>query len=335
MPEPAIGAQTLLGLGNESTWGTAVARTKWLEHEGISGGAVWPSIPHPAFRGLSQRRHDRGLSLVEAEVKIPAIYEGMEFLWYHLFGKAPTISTPGGGTLARQHIYTFDDAAALPAGLTLETAYRNNAAVEEYLWEGCKVAGLTVDCNLDRTLDTTWKIRGRREQPGSFTTPTHPAELPIYWSHAVVKKGGAAFDARSVSFTVDPGLSAEERRAIGSLFPKEFIRNKKRVLTGKITLDFEDPATLRNLFIGTGVSPASTAFALTLHATHPDANSIETGQAYQWQWDFPACYVESSSLPVSDVGIVMNEIEFFAEYNDGGAAEAATLTTRNKVTAVP
>lgn len=122
---------------------------------------------------------------------------------------------------------------------------------------------------------------------------------------------------------------------MGSLFPKEFIRVNKRAITGKITLDFEDATTLRNALVGTGVTPAEATFKLNFVATHPNANSIETGQAYLWNLELPVCYVETSGLPVSDVGIVMNEIEFFAEYDDSGAAEIAKLTTRNKVTAVP
>jgi hypothetical protein len=313
-------------------WGTAVARNKWLEHAGISGGGKWPSIPHPAFRAFSSRRHDRGLHMVELEIKTPGIYEGQEFLHYHLFGKAPVITLPGP---AKQHVYTFDDATVLPAGLTIEVAHRNNAAVEEYLYEGCKVAGVTVECNLDRTLDLAWKLYGRREQPGTYTTPTYPAENPIYWSHMQVQKGGVAFDVRSATVNIDTGLSKDERRAIGSLFPKEFIRIAKRTITGTITLDFEDATTLRNLLLGTGTSPAETAFRLNIVCTHPNANAIEAGHTYVWNLELPVCYVESSELPVGDVGIVSNEIAFFAEYDDAGAAEIAKLTTKNSVTAVP
>jgi len=330
MPLPGVGWDSFFAVGNESVWGTPIARTKFFEVSGITAGRPkWPSIEYPAFRAMSQRTHGRGLYKVMAEVMMPGNYTGLEYLWMHLFGKAPVVATPGGGTLARTQTYTFDDATALAAGLTGEIRY---GSIQAYLLEGLKVIGASIAFNEDKTMDVTFRFAGMLSQPTTATTATYPERLPIWWDHIVAKKGTVAFDFRSGSVDIDLGID-HDRRQMGNVLMKEPVRGvSKRKITWKVTADLEDVTTLNNLLTGTATAPAETAMRLQFIGT---GALIEAGQNYSFDWDMPACFVEEADNPIGATGIIPQEISGFAEYDTVGAAEAVTLITKNKVTAVP
>jgi hypothetical protein len=338
MAQPFVGWLSSFGVGDESTWATPVTPTKFFRHAGFKPGEKWPKVDYPAFSGMSPMAHDRGLYQVMPEIIIPGVYTGMEYLLYHLFQKAPTITSPG--TLARQQVYTFADATAPPAGLTGEAVYKRGSlgTPKAYTFAGMKVLGVTIDFNEDRTMTFTFRLAAKSMAvQGSPTTVTYPADtLPIYWSHIVAKKGGAAFAFRSGSIEIDNGLISDQRQ-MGSYFALEPARARKRAVTFKLSTDFENEATLRDLLAGTsaGTAPADAGLRLQITATHPNANAIESGQTYSWDLDMKDCYLDDYDLPMPDEGIVGCEVSGFSQLEAAGVNEIAILTTKNKVTAVP
>jgi hypothetical protein len=334
---PAVGWKSTFGVGDESAWGTAVARTKFFEHEGFDAGEDWPFIEYPAFIAGSPLAHDRGMYSIKPELKVPVVYTGLEYLWMHAFGKAPTVATPGGGTLARTQTYVFDDNTAKKPGLTGEAAYlAPGSTIKAYTLSGMKVAGFTLEWNLDGFMEMTMTFLGKAmDQIGSPTSPTYPADrLPISWGHVAVKKNGVAVPYRSGSIEYDSGI--ELRPQVGSYLGVEPVQVRKRSVVVKFTTDFEDPTVWRDLMAGTspGTAPTETAARIQVVATHPNANSIESGQAYSWDWDMKSCFSRNPKHSVSDFGIVPGEYEFVSE-KDASGNDIAILITKNKVTAVP
>src|SRR5258706_5935716 len=327
MPSPAFGWNSFLSVGKESTWGTAVARTESFEHVGVKGGALNPYIEKESFRTLSARNHYRGLNKVLGTLMGPLNYQGFETLFQDLFGSTgaanPAITTPGGGTLSRQLVFTFQD--AVNPGLSFEYGLKG---VQGYIWAGGKITDVVIDAKLDKIMLATFGICAKAETKlasGSLSAEVYPAELPITWDQIVLKLNGTAVDFTDLQIKIDNGLD-HDRRAMGSLFGKEpQPGKKKREVTVNLTSDFED-SSWHDLLTG------DTTAKLNLVAT---GALIEGAIPYSMNWEIPVVFVATSAHDADKIGIIPQKLIFRAVYDVANSAEMVKCTIVNKRTAVP
>ena len=138
---PYQGYTTAVGFGEESTWGTAVARTIWRPAVSAS---ITRAIQRPprsdlfADSGAAMRKgHFDQSDTVEGTIRILCTYDNVGMLLKHAIG---TLGTTGTGA---PYTHTYTLAATLPTGLTIELVRGKSTNSE--VFEGCKISRLVLE----------------------------------------------------------------------------------------------------------------------------------------------------------------------------------------------
>jgi hypothetical protein len=312
------GWEAQIGLGNESTWGTPVARTRFIDMVRVSGGLLYPLIERETFRGRSPLVPVRGAKLVDGEIESELLYEGWEDFFYHLFGKVTTTTI---NVTAKQHVFAFDDTLAMPVGLTVEVKY--GAAATE-LWEGCKVESMRLVAEIDKILKATFKLFGEDISSVSPTSPTYPTADPIRWNQITIEKDDVATPCVSADITIANGYSTD-RRKLGSASVLEHVSGK-RAVSGTLVADYEDLTAWKNSFTG------DTVHKLELIGTGGNIAGSSPTDQYDFILTVPFIKVEAHGTPISEPGIIRQEMGFVAHK---AASELATLLVTNLRATVP
>lgn len=314
-----LGTESIIGIGHEATWGTPVARTKFIDHTSVTGGIVNPLLEGETFRGRSKTNMFRGAKKVELEIASELRYEGWEDFLYHLFLGKVTSTTVNS---IRQHVFTYDDTVAVPAGMTVEVKYGSAATL---LYEGCKVNGATFDFEIDKLLKATFRLVGEDASSGSATTPTFPSAPIILWNQIVLTKDAVAKEIVSASVDFDNGFNTD-RRVMGSSTVKEHTAGRRSV-SGKISAYFENLTDWHTLLT------ADTEFALLFTGTGTAIPGSSPSDLYDIILSLPFVKLSTDNPNVSDPGPILQEMEFVARKGTG--QEIATLTVTNARSTVP
>lgn len=271
-----LGHKAVLGIGEESTYGTPVTRTKFLELVGGGDGLVVDEekIESQSMKEIGVRGDyevQQGSVDVKGTVTFEVPYDGAEKIFKHAFGSVAT-SQPDSGAdpLVYQHIFTMAD--ALPTGLTLEV----DRDVTAFVYEGCKIASIEFSCGgPDELVRVAAEVIGEDVQTGSATSPTVPAVGFFSAPQADLKWNSTSVPVSAFSVKLNNNLD-KDRRFLGSRLRKEPTRAGGKVeVTGTFKAEFESTthfndfrnATNRALQIkctGPGIGAASRKYELTL-----------------------------------------------------------------------
>lgn len=305
MSIPYLGYGAYLGSGEESVYGTAVARDRWTRVNSVgirrartkqtvdditSVGSTFPNVRH-VFTASDR---------VSGSFVFNASYDST-FLQRQLYHAMGAVNTSGTGPYT--HVYTTD--LDLPAGQTLEQGAGNSYAE---VFEGCKVNRLTLDVEPGRLMTCSVDVIG--ETSGGPTTQGSPSQVanPV-WINPV---HGGQFTFNSVSYTIkrfqltiDNKLS--ERDQIGSLETLEPARTARAEYTIQVVLERVSNA-LHTAYLNDTQADAQIVFQ-----NIPAAKSItfDLMNAMIMEYDPPA---------VSQVGPLEESVTFrgFADSSDGG-----------------
>lgn len=282
----SFGHNTWIGFGEESTFGTAVSPTKFLElqSEGLKG--IHTRIPKPSLRRVSHDRRMNSKKSVEGSFEFYVGKTGGELLLKHALG---SVLTTGAGP----YTHTFSLADALPTGLTFHVN-RDAAALgagTAWRYEGCQISKLTIAQKVEDMLTMTPEILGEDWANLAVATPTFPTGGIFDWSNiSALNFGvvGATVDIKAkcteFEITLDNGLAAE-RYKLGSRLRSGFGRGTNRKVSGKLTLEFTDLveyAFYRDLTVAemaiTWTSGAD-SFQILIPTAELDAGDPETADA--------------------------------------------------------
>ena len=233
------GRNTAVGLGEESTWATEVARSAWMavSMAGLAAKASYldsDRLLHGS--GTSANIEQTTLEKIDVggSIECPAYYEGGSALGMLLKHAMGTLNTSGAGP----YVHTFTLAAALPTGLTLEVLRGNSANAEEFY--GGKISRLELSVSAGQQMkikaDLICKNQQARASGGSASFGA--TAYPILHKHA-----GANFAFNSVNYTtvtsfklvMDNKLTREQ--ALGSEYTQEPVRNGHMEATVEIELN--------------------------------------------------------------------------------------------------
>ncbi|NOS67915.1 MAG: hypothetical protein HOO67_06180 [Candidatus Peribacteraceae bacterium] len=237
----AFGHKSFIGIGAESTWGTAVARTKFLE---LVKGGDGIDLEEEAMlsNSIATIGHDEAKHYAQGKISVagPLIFEfpeeGAELLLKNAFGSVAT-AVPGGGTNSREHTFTIAD--ALPTGLTVEIHKDAPGGSPSFIYSGCKVNQLEFAIGLDDRLRCTAQIVGKDVAKGAKSSETLPTRRPFHFADAVCKWAGSQVEVSEAKITLNNNLDVE-RRFIGSRLIKEPIRGGSKVaVTFSFTMEFD------------------------------------------------------------------------------------------------
>ena len=230
-----FGQNGWIGIGEESTFGTGVSATRYLEvmEESISG--KHSLISKPAIRSNSQKNRVKSKKNVEGSFKMQVPYVGMELLFKHALGSAGVVS----GT--NPYTRTFSLASGLPTGLTVlvnrDAANVGTGSMFRYL--GCQIDKLTLTQGTEDFLMAEVSILGRDWDLQNIATPTFATFTGVDWEQLTVAEiNGIQMNVEDVEITIENAL-ASDRYILGSRVRKGLGRSGPRKVSGKFTVEFE------------------------------------------------------------------------------------------------
>ena len=211
------GLAAQLGIGVESTWGTAVTPTRFYEFTDESLSLSIERIESEGLRaGNRVMRSDRyavGQKAVEGSVSMDMTAENSALLFEHALGDVQTANTSGS---VYTHTCTLSDPYAL-GGLTVEVGRPgNDGTVRAFTYSGCVVSEMTLSNSVNELLQLELGLVGKNESTGSITSASYPSSQELLsFKDAAVTIAGTAYECKDISIAVNNGLDAE-RYILGS-----------------------------------------------------------------------------------------------------------------------
>lgn len=313
-----FGLNTWLCFGEESTYGTAVARTKWLEITDESLQGKQTIISKPALRNVSALNRVQSKKDVGGSFKFQMPFEGAEKILKHSMGTMAAVTGAGPYT----HAATL--ASALPTGLTIEVD-RDTVAIggtSAFLYEGCQINKITFAQAFEDFLTCECEVIGEDFSMVTQTATAFTAFNGIDYSMMTSPLlNGAAIKLQAWELTIENGLAAD-RYKLGSRIRMGLGRAQTRKISGKLTIEFEQ-LTEYNLFVA-----QSTLVALVI----PYDNGLSAGNNKQFTITLPKVAIQGEPPKVADQGPIHMEIAFEAFQNAAQNDEmTATLINSQSV----
>jgi hypothetical protein len=292
MAIPFVGRNGTIGIGRESTHGTAVSRTNWIRRTVSANGNRKPEFrPSPnlstsSATGATSRSHYQVVEAPDGEFEVEATYENIGIILRLCLG---AVSTSGSGPYT--HDYTIDDLESY----TLEMI-RGNATNSD-VFEGVKSKGMTLrgDAETPMRLRVPWRAEMGASRASAGAPSFGSGNTQILGHHA----GTLGFNSATYSFidyelTLDNALI--EYRQLGSLLrpePAEGIKSVRFKVTLVYTTDALQTALLAN-----------TQGDLTLAFTSGSQSLTITIQN---------AFITMAEEPMGDTGIIRQTVEFIGE----------------------
>lgn len=305
------------GIGVQSTLGTTVARTKFVDFISESvkyqtQRKQWNNVGNTALRVNTELgRHSEG------SIEVYGAFEGLESFFKAAFGSASVSTTNPGGT-AYNHNYALKDAMASP-GLSLEI----NRDVTSFLYEGCQIDEFEFIQEPNDYLRVRFGFRGRNETLISASSPSFLTPLKVHSSQLVCLVSTVATTINSFRLLVRNNLTGF-RGQLGSPDSKEFIRGGKRSVTGSISLAFENTTRYAEFIALTNVS---------LDLTYVGA-VITGGETYRYRLLISQLNWDGDTPPVGNSGPIDFEMPFTAFETTRGGNNELAFTIENQISSV-
>lgn len=310
MGTAGFGHTVYAGLGEETTYGTPVTRTVFLDVTGETLSLNHERVVSGSLNqiGVRSNKIANGLFRVAGDVTFDVPYTGWELFLKHALGSVATT-----GPVDNAYTHTFDIANALPTGLTIEI-YRDSSNFlagdldDAFLYEGCKVNSLSLSATIGAYLSCTASIVAQDENRGARTVAaTVNTDLNATRDLIVFTEGSLSYDnfttsVESFELTLNNNLNADRFR-VGSRLTREPVRGGKIEVTGSFTADFDSFARYDEF-------KNSTTKALTL--TFTGANVPNSGTAQSMTITLNRVIPTGVDLNVDDGGILTQTIPFVA-----------------------
>lgn len=319
-----LGLTGFLGIGQESTYGTPVARTNFFEinDEGLAVEEGRIESAALAQVGIRNTKLAQGGITVGGDFSMDVQYGGMERLFKHAFGSISS-SRPDPTNAPTVWRHTFSIADALPTGLTVEVFRGTEDFVTEpsksFIYHGCLITSLNLSCGVDDLLKASFSLMGEDESRLAKSTPSYDASKLAVYHQGVVKWNTT--DVEVSSFSLDINNALEYRPKLGSRLTRQPKRSGKLEVAGQFTAEFtgwEQYDDFRNM----------TERVLTATFT---GDTIAAGFTYELLINIPIGIINSARVVLDQPGRLMMEIGFKAYRTD--SAGELTLRLQNITTA--
>lgn len=296
MPTPNFGANAWVGIGEESTWGTAAARSKFFEVTNM-GVRLEKQIGFSrTVRGLDPTRKYDQFEIARGELEMELYYEGMLKLWKHLLYGTNTSTVTGGAHHSFSRQTVGSDWAPLTNGLTVESEQDDANWLFTGMYINQAVFNFTPDQYPTVGLSMIGKTAAVNNTP---STPTFAADSRIILpNHCAFSFGATDYstEVKSISITVGNSLDGERRR-IGSTNPKQPVRSSTRPDIS-IALDMEYNDSTSSL-IADFIAGTSKDITITCLG-----DTISGSTRYTFKLEFPNCVIDSAFPTIGDPGII-------------------------------
>jgi hypothetical protein len=179
-----------VGLGVESVYGTAVARTRWFEFLDESFNFVKNVKQGVGLRVGSRVARSGSRVVASAEgsgdLTIEAVTKGLGLLWQLGLGSGTSTLVSAG---RYQQVFTLGD--VMPSATIQKGIPRADGTVDAYTFTGCMVESLSIDCpNADNVkVKTSWNAKDMTMGQG-YTAPSYATGPSVFtFAHGAVYSG--------------------------------------------------------------------------------------------------------------------------------------------------
>lgn len=313
----AFGTNVYFGFGEESTYGTPVSMSKYLEitEESLKGEQTWISVP--TLRSPSQNQRVQSKKSVSGNIKASLGYEGFERLLKHAMGAS---ATSGSGPY--QHDITL--ASSLPTGLTIHIS-RDAAAVgtgSAFEYDGCQITKMTITQNVEELCMVDFEFLGQDFRNVNIDTPSFPTFHQVDWTNFSITWNASTISVKSFELTLDNAL-ADDRYVLGSRTRVGLGRSGPRKVTGKFEMEF-DSLTLYAAF-----RDQSTTAALIASWN----NGVIGAGTKAFGISVPKALLQSGEPSVSDAGVIHVTFEFEG-FQASAANDELALSVINSLSSI-
>lgn len=285
------GIGTALGLGVESVYGTAVARTNWIELSGVSGAGISknyvesPTLPDQATRKVPVSTRTEW----SRTVRFPLTYAGLGLVWYYATGLTPV------DTGANPYTHVFELSSTMPTSLTAEVKLGD--ATNSETAEGVKIDKLTISGSSDAYLTVSADLIGETSTSAAVGTP----------AYATTRNEGAAWHAGELNWNsgtyclnaIDVTIERNHTRPTMMGCAREPVNGYAKV-SGRLTVEYD----------------GEDWYSAHRAETVDDADITFTSGAESFKLDLENLTIKSVTRDVSDGGRILQVVEFEC-YGDG------------------
>ncbi len=239
------GLAAQFGMVEEVTYGTPVVVDRFLEFDGGESMALQKDrvVSEAIKAGSLVARSDRWADNIKGAsgtVSFPLLDSGFGLLLKHCHGTV-AITTPTGGTLARDHTHTLSDLFDT-GSFTAQFGRPGSAqATHPFTYHGCMISAFTLSQEVDGLLMIEVEIDAEDEDTSTaLAAASYGTAALLEWEGATVTLGGASKDVKSWSLTVNNALDVERYFLRDNQLKKQPIHSGLREITGTMTLEFKD-----------------------------------------------------------------------------------------------
>jgi hypothetical protein len=315
-----IGSLAHIGIGKETTFGTAVASTSYLKFASESINESIEQIKNEGIMGIfDEGAQYEGLHAVEGDIEGDVYPSSVGHILRSAFG-APVSTMIVTG--AYSHVFTptntnFSTTCAVPS-YTLEI---NRDIGQAFQYSGAVVNELTMSIGSDKKLlSMQAAIIAKALALITKTTPTFETTDPFTWNQVAVTFNGAANgNFSSLEFGIKNELEARDTldgtRNIGRI-----VRNGRRSFPIKLNMELVDQTEF-------ALFRSQTEVALKIDITGP----IITGATpYKITIDVPKFHFNAFPINVGGADSLTAAIDGVAEY-DPTSSYAMKVTLQNAI----
>jgi hypothetical protein len=270
-----IGGQ--FGCVAETTYGTYVAPTRFLEihKENIKADvAQVQSFGLGRGRFLRTSRNKSYIKGAGGSIELPVMSKGFGLIFKHMLGSLSVAQQ--GGTSEYLHTATVDAVGLVGLFMTVQIGRPDvGATVRPFNYEGSKITGWELKCDLDSQLLLTLDFDSETEQTSDALAVASysSGDEALYFTGASVTIGGSTVFVRSLSIKSDAGLD-NDRRGLGNV-KKEPLPNAEAGITAALDFEFESLTRHGQLTAGTEIS--------NLIATFDTGTAIPSGNGSNYK----------------------------------------------------
>jgi hypothetical protein len=233
-----------VGIGEESTYGTPVSRTRFYEVVDESLVEEIERVESKAIRSgrYTLHRWAAGVRRVKGDVTIELAPQGLGLLLKHCMG---AVATTGTGP----YTHTLTPGALNGKSLSIEVGKSFvSGTTTAHVFDGCKITDFELSCGVGEFAQLKVGIWGRQATIGNTpSSPTYPANWsPFTWAQGSVTVGGTSYDIDGFSLKVDNGLVVD-RHFLGAQTAKEPLDANLRRITGSFTTPYAADTLLTQL----------------------------------------------------------------------------------------
>lgn len=311
----ALGWGALLGYGLETTWGTAVTATSFMEFRSES---LKKTIDEEKLESIGGGRSV--IRRVQKNVNVEGSLafdlhpvDGIHFLKQALMGTVTSATSGAAGSLAFVHTFTTGDLSTVTQkGVTFEVKPWSETTTA-WIYNGCRVQSYKISANINEPVKCEIEWVGRDATTGTFatTTATFSPVRPFLFQDGTFgygDSGGNVTTEQIVSFelTIENNLQSDEKsRSLGTTLLTALPPGRRNVMLS-ISQRF-DTTTAWSRFL----SNSQGAIRLSFN-TGATIGSTAGNTTYAMHLDLPKVYYNSAVPEIGDSGILTHEVEVSA-----------------------